>query len=220
MNQPPRRANSSRATSQNCSRPNPFPATVLDDSVPIDERRLFCRDRLLRFSRGMLDGFVDTLLADDQIVFAFSACRVFESCASGRPEVRLKLRANDSSVLAARRAANKPGLARAERSVAGVAAYLYGLGLYQLSFELDRCKPPVLPIGLKHAQAHRHDLLDTPLRKLRSVQPELGAVLTAALELGSACDCEPEQLARVLTAVRLANLPTEQQWLGELVVRS
>lgn len=220
MNQPPRRANSSRATSQNISRPNPFPATVLDDSVPIEERRSFCRDRMVRFSRGQLDGFVDAVLADDQVVCALSACRLFEQFTSGRSEVRLSLRANDSSVLAARRAANSQILAPAERSLAGVAAYLYGIGLYMLSFELDRCKPPVLTIGLEQALIHRRMLLEEPLRKLRSEHPELGALMAAALELGSADDCDPEQLARVLTAVRLANLSTEQHWLGELKARS
>jgi hypothetical protein len=215
MNQPSRRPHSSRNPSPNLSRSKPFPATVLDDSVPIDERRLSCHDMLIRFSRGLLDNFVETLLSDDRVVYAFSACRVFEGASSDRTGTRTFRRANDTSVLAARRAANSKLLAPGERSVAGVAAYLYGLGFYQLSFQLDRCKPPALQIGLQHAQAHRHALLDAPLRKLRSEHPDLGALLTASLGLGSACDCEPEQLARVFSAVRLANLPYEQSWLGD-----
>lgn len=62
---------------------------------------------------------------------------------------------------------------------------------------------------------HCQAWLEDGLRSLRFSEPALGATLTAAMEMGDFGDSDPEQVARLITARRLANLRIEDMWLSQ-----
>jgi hypothetical protein len=61
-------------------------------------------------------------------------------------------------------------------------------------------------------------LLADPLRALRSSAPGLGSLMTEVLGQRIQEHTDRQQVSRVFTAVRLANLRTEQAWLGPALI--
>lgn len=160
--------------------------------------------------------FFETLLANTEVVKAFHTCQ------PASPQDRLH--ANwpgstglQSSEQASGRARTSPMIWSAEREVAAVAAFVTGLGLYMLHQSgLWRQARPEPRLALHWAQEYREANLEDPLRALRRREPAHAGLMAEVLELPVRGDpSDPDQLARVLSAVRLATLPTQATWLTD-----
>ena len=99
-----------------------------------------------------------------------------------------------------------------------MAAFVAGLGLYMLhrSGLSEQSRPPTR-LALHWAQEYRVILLEEPLRALRRRAPGLAGLMADVLEMPFTSESsDPDQVARVLSAVRMATLPTQALWLTDL----
>jgi hypothetical protein len=112
----------------------------------------------------------------------------------------------------AKRAWAMPLLLRHERPVASVAALAYPCAIFLAadpsSRSYARCggNAPAEELSLL-----RQILLDDSLRALRASNPQLGAALGAALGVAHR-ECEDDQIARLVSSVRLATMAIDQLW--------
>lgn len=75
--------------------------------------------------------------------------------------------------------------------------------------------PTGTPLALHWAQEYRESILEIPLRVLRREQPDLAGMMAEVLEMSVRGDSwVPDQVARILAAVRLATLPNQAAWLA------
>lgn len=99
--------------------------------------------------------------------------------------------------------------------MAYAAALLYSCGLYHSVLPFVVRNGDVSKVKIEEARYATSLLLESSLRCLRSQNPELGALMTAAIT-GAAPDEElasPKKAAMLHSAVHLANLPITRAWL-------
>lgn len=75
--------------------------------------------------------------------------------------------------------------------------------------------PAGTPLALHWAQEYRESMLEIALRVLRLGHPDLAGMMAEVLEMSVRGDSwVPDQVARILAAVRLATLPNQAIWLA------
>ncbi len=177
------------------------------------------RDAILRsptvLNAPSFGEFFDTVLLDSEVVNAFHARQPRTS----HPEIQMSVGISTGlqcSEQASGRASTSTLILSAEREVAAVCAFVSGLGLYMLHQSgLWRQAQPEPPLALHWSQEYRESILEIPLRVLRREQPELAGLMAEVLEMSVRGDsCDPDQVARILAAVRLATLPNQAAWLA------
>ena len=159
--------------------------------------------------------FFETVLLDSEVVNALHARQPRTS------QTEILMNGGNSTGLqcseqASGRASTSTLILPAEREVAAVCAFVSGLGLYMLHQSgLWRQAQPEPSLALHWAQEYRESILEIPLRVLRREQPELAGLMAEVLEMSvRGNSCNPEQVARILAAVRLATLPNQAAWLA------
>ena len=121
----------------------------------------------------------------------------------------------DHALRAAKRAAAMPVLWPQERGLAWLAAFVYPCGLFHGADPSLRHTPgPRKGAPADALHRLRYELLQDPLRQLRRCNLALGDTLAAALGLDGSDQCDAEQMARLVTAVRLATVELDQAWRG------
>jgi len=170
---------------------------------------------LLKILRGFkvagLEPFFNLILANTEVVQAYFEPRSL-NVGSKNSAGQFTFVPVNQSLLAASQAKRFEILLPHEKGLAGVAAFLHAGGLYFITSSLsgEPCSPAQLS---RFAREHSWAWLEDPLRALRSSNPALGATLTAGMEMGDFGECNQEQVARLITARRLANLGIEKLWL-------
>lgn len=159
-----------------------------------------------------LEAFIGELFIAPEVVAAYFRPVTVHDGANPRQPTRQVL-PFELATVAARKAAAMPGLAPHERAVAWAAAYTYPAGLFaaaessmRVAVEAGRIK------SFGEEQMLRAVLLRDAVRRLRRRNPALGATFAALMDFGSEDDCDPEQVARLAAAVRVAVLGIKQAW--------
>jgi hypothetical protein len=180
------------------------------------------RWQLLDTVRGFkvtgLDLFFSAIFSSSDMVQAYFEPRPLE-VGRGNSAGQFTVTPFDASLRAANSATRYGVLLPPERGLAGVASFLHAAGLYFITSSLARENCPASTISAHEARVHCRAWLEDGLRSLRFSEPALGATLTAAMEMGDFGDSDPDQVARLITARRLANLRIEDMWLSQPEVR-
>jgi hypothetical protein len=116
------------------------------------------------------------------------------------------------ALAAARRAAAMPVLFPHERRLAALAALAYPCAVFHAA-------DPSLRSLASRGKGREEDLallrqvlLADPMRTLRAKNSALAATLEAALGFGMSDECEPHQVSRLVSSVRLATISIDQAW--------
>jgi hypothetical protein len=180
-------------------------------ATPIEHR--YQSWQILKVLRGFkvagMERFFHSILANSGMVQAYFEPRVLP-VDFGKAAGQINVMPFEESVSAAGKAKCFDILLRKEQGLAEVAAFLHGAGLYFITSSLGRDTCPDAKVSAHAAHEHNRAWLEDPLRALRSSNPALGATLTAGMEMGDFGECDPEQVARLITARRLANLGIEE----------
>ena len=102
-----------------------------------------------------------------------------------------------------------------ERHLAQLAAFVSPCGLFYLSHVATVLGPESVVPTAAHTDAMREMLLEDALHKLRSRHARLGNTLAAVLGLTHDDDIDDDQVARITTAVYLANVKLNAIWTGQ-----
>lgn len=121
----------------------------------------------------------------------------------------------EKALAAARKAQLMRVLLPQERGLAWLAAFTYPCGIFAAA------DPSLLPQmeGKRFAQPMdprvlRSLLIEDGIRKMRVSNQPLADTFAAVLDFGVDEQCDPQQVARVLTAVRMAVVDIERLWRG------
>lgn len=159
-----------------------------------------------------LDRFLGSLMDSAAIVSAyFRPTRVMASTAARQPLMQLVL-PFDFALEAARKAASAQILLPQERPVAWLAAFTYPVAHF---YAADTARGPDAFTELPHQQrlsSLRHSLVEDALRAMGRRHGVLAQTLAAALGFEPSEVCEAQQVARLVSAVRLATMRIEQLW--------
>ena len=201
----------------------PLPAAALSLALSLAPSPATQRAKLMTalrpFACQQLESFLEAALEDSAVLQALSGERNVRYIHPREGRRRLTVTATETSVRAAEVAQRYRALLPHERPVAGVGAFFYGLGAYHLYRTYKgRLNLPPLASALALAREERLQLLADPLRALRSSAPGLGSLMTEVLGQRIQEHTDRQQVSRVFTAVRLANLRTEQAWLGPALI--
>lgn len=158
-----------------------------------------------------LEQFLCAMFRQDHVLSAYFRRAQLGARGAGadQPETVLPF---DVALAAARRAWNMPVLLRHERHLVSVAALCYPCAVFHAADpslrSFARCggNAPGEELLLL-----RQVLLEDPLRALRARDPQLAAALGAALGFAHS-ECEADQIARLVSSVRLATIDIEQRW--------
>ena len=124
----------------------------------------------------------------------------------------------DHALRAAKRAGGMPVLWPQERGLAWLAAFVYPCGIFhEADPSLRYASRPGKGAPAVALHRLRYELQQDPLRQLRRRNLALGDTLAAALGLDGSDQCDGEQVARLLTAVRLATVELDQAWRGAVL---
>lgn len=158
-----------------------------------------------------LELFLGSLMDSPATVSAyFRPTRVFVP-QYGRPLVQWVL-PFDFALEAARKAAAMPSLLPQERALAWLAAFAYPVGHF---FAADTSRGAAAFTDVpqeQRLQDIRALFVEDGIRALRRKHPVLAETLKAALGFGPSEACDSQQVARLVSAVRLATLRIEQMW--------
>jgi hypothetical protein len=177
----------------------------------IERLRLHVAQSIPPLPDAGLDQFLGTLMDSVTTVSAyFRPTRLVDATAShGLVEVVLPF---DFALEAARKAAGMPSLLPQERALAWLAGFTYPVAHF---YAADTSRGPDAFTQLPDAQRLqelRLALIEDPLRGLRRRHCALADTLGAALGCEPTDVCEPQQFARIVSAVRLATLRIQQLW--------
>ena len=102
-----------------------------------------------------------------------------------------------------------------ERGLAWVSAFTYPCGMFAAA-ELWTGPTADIPQmkDMSEASLLRSALIRDPIRRLCRRNQPLGDTLSAVMGLDLEAEYDTEQLARILTSVRLALIRVEQVWSG------
>lgn len=161
-----------------------------------------------------LDRFLGELFSAPEVVSAYFRPTLIHDRADPELPTRNVL-PFDVAMAAAKKAAASPSLLPHERGLAWLAAYTYPCGIFAAADPSLRPLPEVdLITQQSDVKALRSMLIRDALRRMRNRNQPLGDTLAAVMDLGIDEQCDPQQIARILTAVRLAVVGIEQMWRG------
>lgn len=119
----------------------------------------------------------------------------------------------DIALAAAKRAGAMPVLLPHERRLASLAALVYPCATF---YAADPSLPCPVPRSNRNRvdelRALRRVLLDDALRDLRRSNTVMAHTLRAALGVYEADDCDPQQVARLVSSITLATSHIDQMW--------
>lgn len=99
-----------------------------------------------------------------------------------------------------------------EKPLAWVGAFAYSGGLFLCADPVYRESSRADPMDPSRIRNMRYLVLAEAFHVLRSRNNAVGETLAAAMGLMNTQDCDPDQIARIGAAVRLANLRIESLW--------
>lgn len=140
----------------------------------------------------------------------FRPTRVFLA-AQRQPLVQVVLPI-DCALDAARKAGMMPGLLPQERSLAWLAAFVYPVAHFYMADTARGAAALTEMPAAEQLRELRLLLVEDALRLLRIRHRALADTLAAGLDFGVSDICEPQQVARLVSAVRLAVLRIDQLW--------
>jgi hypothetical protein len=161
-----------------------------------------------------LERFVKDALADAEIVESYFFPRIASQPVNMLPRKAQVLLPIEHALRAAHQAKAYGDLLPQERSLAFVAGLLYSCGVFHCTNPLFRPPGRNWAPSRSYAKKLMGLLLEDALLKLHSADAGLGQTLAAVLGVGDAQDCHPDQVARIGTAVYLANFAVTQMGLG------
>lgn len=154
-----------------------------------------------------LNLFLNTLFEDRTMVSVFMRGReVHEDCGS-----RFHL-PFDLAWQAGVRAHGSALLLPHEKPLAWVGAFAYSGGLFLCADPIHRPDIGNDAMDAKRVRNMRYLVLAEAFHVLRGRNNAVGETLAAAMGLMNTQDCDPDQIARIGAAVRLANLRIESLW--------
>ena len=99
-----------------------------------------------------------------------------------------------------------------EKPLAWVGAFAYSCGLFLNTDPVHRKTSEIHAMDLRQVRETRYLVLAEAFHVLRNRNNAVGETLGAAMGVLNPHDCDPDQIARIGTAVRLANLRIESLW--------
>jgi hypothetical protein len=158
-----------------------------------------------------MDRFLGTVVDSDVIVSAYF--RPTRVCLTQRRQALVQLVLPfDFAMEAARKAAAMPALLPQERALAWLAAFTYPIAHFYAADTGRGAAAFTAAPDAQQLRALRQALLEDALRGLRGSDLALADTLAAALGYEPTEVCDVQQVARLMTAVRLATLRIEQLW--------
>ena len=170
-------------------------------------QRLAFRDALPDIPQADYDAFAHALVANEDLVSCYFEPQVIAS--GGRCEQILPL---EAALRAGRRAASMSVLLPHERQVAHLAAFLQPCGLFLCAQASTIEALGIRSLDSRRCTAARYILLVDAIAVLRRANPGLGSTLGAVLQVEGGDDVDPDQVARIATAARLATLRLNALW--------
>jgi hypothetical protein len=167
------------------------------------------RSPLRAFSE--LDYFLGSFFAEQEVIVAyFRPTRVPSAFGDRRLVQVLPI---DYAAAAADRALRMEFLLPHERALAWAAALVYPCALFHAADPNMQVRRGMVADRVA-LRSWRNRLTSDAMRELRLRNRALAETFAAALDLTTADDCDPEQLARICSSVRLASLQLEALWGG------
>ena len=162
-----------------------------------------------------LDQFLCDLFAQDDVLTAyFRPTELYIPQSTGaRLTTVLPF---DVALAAATRAGAMPALFPHERRLASSAALVYPCAIFHAADPSLRSMTRSGPKGREQDLAMlRQVLIEEPLRSLRGTNSVMAHTLAAALGANAADECEPHQISRLVSSVKLATVGIDQLWRGQ-----
>jgi hypothetical protein len=157
-----------------------------------------------------LNLFLSTLMEDASVVAVLMRPREVQE-EQERADSRVHL-PFDLAWQAGVRAQGSALLLPHEKPIAWVGAFAYSCGLFMCADPIYREDAGTEPLDPKRVRNMRYLVLAQAFHELRNRNNAVGEALAAAMGLMNPDDGEPDQIARIGTAVRLANLRIESLW--------
>ena len=179
----------------------------------MQSQRLAFRDALPDIPQAGYDAFAHALVESGDLVSCYFEPQVID--VGGRREPLLPL---EAAMRAGRRAASMSVVLPHERQVAYLAALLQPCGLFLCAQASTIEALGIRSLDNRRCNAARYILLVDAIAVLRRANPGLGSTLGAVLQVEGGDDVDPDQVARIATAVRLATLRLNAIW-AESVAR-
>lgn len=173
-----------------------------------------------------LERFVADVLADDEVVEAFFHPRVSRIPVRNSCTAPVVFIPHTLAMKAAQRASTSEGIRHHERQLTFVAALFYSCGVFHSTHPLFRPQGMNWTPHKAHARRTTALLLEIPLANLRRSDQALGQTMGEVLGLGSTDrqgygdgggngeGSDPDQVARIATAVYLTNVRVTQLGLA------
>ena len=99
-----------------------------------------------------------------------------------------------------------------EKPLAWVGAFAYSCGLFLKTDPVHQKTSEIHAMDPRQVREARYLVLAEAFHVLRNRNNAVGETLGAAMGVRNPHDCDPDQIARIGTAVRLANLRIESLW--------
>lgn len=216
-------SSSSRKLPRGGSLPSPLTAILGHEADPdnltaaeMKTLRTHAAGRLpMRLAPRELDDFAAEMFRNTEILAAYFRPAPVREMHGRRASFRLVL-PFDCAIRAAKTAARAACLLAHEHDLAWVAALAYPCGMFVAADPSLRPATDVRRISdADTTVALRHMLLRDPMRSLRSRNHVLASTLAAALDVGGQEDeCDLQQVARLVTAVRMSMTTIQRAWRG------
>lgn len=159
-----------------------------------------------------LDQFLCDLFAQDEVLTSYFRATDIYVPQSGGAVLKTVL-PFDIALAAANRAGGMPALFPHERRLANLAALVYPCAIFHAA-DPSLCSTARSKAREKDLELLRQVLIEEPLRALRRTNARMAHTLAAALGSSAAEDCEPHQVARLVSSVRAATVTIDQLWRG------
>ena len=154
-----------------------------------------------------LNLFLSTLFEDQTMVSVYMRAREVQETQSSR--ICLPF---DLAWQAGARAHVSALLLPHEKPLAWVGAFAYSCGLFLNTDPVHRKTSEIHAMDPRQVRETRYLVLAEAFHVLRNRNNAVGETLGAAMGVLNPHDCDPDQIARIGTAVRLANLRIESLW--------
>jgi hypothetical protein len=154
-----------------------------------------------------LNLFLSTLFEDQSIVSVYMRAREVQETQSSR--ICLPF---DLAWQAGARAHGSALLLQHEKPLAWVGAFAYSCGLFLSTDPVQQKTSEIHAMDPRQVRETRYLVLAEAFHVLRNRNNAVGETLGAAMGILNPYDCDPDQVARIGTAVRLANLRIESLW--------
>lgn len=182
------------------------------DNAPVHPRHLEDMRALIRtalpvFLEEELNQFAGEVFRDDELLKAYFVGR--EVKANGRNWL---ITPYDASRRGSRLASRYEILAAGEQTLTQLAAFLYPCGMYYALSPAGQQIANGSGCTRRQMRDTTRLLLEGPMRRLRSRSPAIADTLSRSLGIRASGDVDADQVARIGTAVQLANLIVMRFW--------